>query len=780
MYGYRVLARSFVYIYILILLSPGAYAQEIPGRIANTGLTGVSSMQAPQNMFDGTRDILFGKSANGPYTLSWKPVDRNSESITINNHRVERNVDYQIDYASGVLTFTKPVPNGAVIEVEYKYDPKKATRNVSAVSLPLTLDLLRKQNNSLQFTALYKQAGADPKQTSDLMILGLTGNTKLESGEIKSMFLFTPDAPGQDAADASFIDRAAVQLGGSTDIGGLSLTTSYSRIGEHFTGAKEYKEYKLKPGAEIMDLGAVYSISESLKLNASTKRTEELAGAKEGEVTTTNTYAVAFNDKDAPKLNVSRTEMAKERPDADGTKTTTDSVKLEHQLSAKLSASATHENVLTETGSDESRTTTNELKVSAKPSDTVTVDTKLTQKDSTEIGSQINANMDVNVRQSPSSAPYKSIAGVDIDKDPSKVLNVKAGVTSLNHDEGGKDTGEMVSVSARPTTALRVDVSAARRNTEENGSDATESMKLTAKPSARFSLEMDIAHRDSEVEGSEFGHAIKVASKPLSYLDVKMDWSDRESEIRGNEQVGNLQLQANPHKMVTLSAAFGLRGTDDTQNLTKETRLTLKPFDHTTIAGGYRELESDGMIVSKVTDVSAATKPSKFIEVSAGYKQRETIGQEDLNSVNVGVVLDSGGLVKLTGDYSVNPEDKQGVVLRENSRKVGLLTDFGKLKVKGGFAMKDNYLVGKRSEVTEVGVDYRLSAHSSVTTSYKLDEYREASLLTTNVYGIGYKHQVGSDFNLYLGGTLTTYEQDRMYLEGKTEYEAQASLGLRF
>jgi len=94
--------------------------------------------------------------------------------------------------------------------------------------------------------------------------------------------------------------------------------------------------------------------------------------------------------------------------------------------------------------------------------------------------------------------------------------------------------------------------------------------------------------------------------------------------------------------------------------------------------------------------------------------------------------------------------------------------------------MKDNYLAGKRSEVTEVGMDYQLSSYAQLTTSYKLDEYREQSVLSTNVYALGYKHRVGSDFSLYLGGSMTTYEENRMFMEGKTEYEAQANLGLRF
>ncbi len=758
MIKYRALARILVYIYILAIISSGASAQELPGRVANTGITGASSMTTAQSMFDGTEDVLFGKNAKGPYTLSWKPIDRNSESVTINNHRVERNADYQIDYNSGVLAFTSPVPSGAVIRIGYQFDPKKATKNVSAINMPLSLDLLKRDSGSLKFNALYRQAGADPKQPTDMMLLGLSGDTTIKGGQLSSMFMFTPDTKNQEGVDASFIDRAAMQLGGTTDVGALNLTTSYSRVGEYFAGAKEYK---LKPGLEVMDLGASYKPSDILNLTASTKRTEELAGAKEGEVTTTNTYAVAYTDGKAPKLNVSRTEVEKDRPDADALKTTTDTVKLDHQLSANVSASALHENVTSEVGDEESRVTTNQLSVNAKVSENTNVNTNVTQKDSTAAGNE-------------------TLAKVNIDMDPSAKLTIKAAVTSLNTDAKGKDLGETIKVIAKPSDILNIEVNAAHRETDESGRDATESMKLTAKPSGKLSVELNVGHRDSEADGSELGHSLKVVSSPLSYLNLTVDWAARESEIRGDEQVGKFWMQATPSKMLSVTAAIGMHGTDAARNVTREARLKLDPFSHTSISGGYSEVETDGAVVAKVTDVSASTNPSKFVKFDGAYKQREQIGQDDLNSVKVGVVLDSGGLFKLTGDYINNPEDKKGVVQRENNRKIGLLTDFGRLKVRGGFTMKDNYLAGKRSEVTEVGMDYQLSSYAQLTTSYKLDEYREQSVLSTNVYALGYKHRVGSDFSLYLGGSMTTYEENRMFMEGKTEYEAQANLGLRF
>ncbi len=115
-----------------------------------------------------------------------------------------------------------------------------------------------------------------------------------------------------------------------------------------------------------------------------------------------------------------------------------------------------------------------------------------------------------------------------------------------------------------------------------------------------------------------------------------------------------------------------------------------------------------------------------------------------------------------------------------NNQRIGLVSDLGRLKLRGGLTFKDDYLLDKQSEVTEVALDYRLSSHSLLTTSYKLDEYREQAALETSIYSLGYTHRMGSDFHLYLGGSMTTYEKDRALLEDQTEYEAEASLGIRF
>ncbi|MDI6829394.1 MAG: hypothetical protein QME62_13005, partial [Armatimonadota bacterium] len=68
----------------------------------------------------------------------------------------------------------------------------------------------------------------------------------------------------------------------------------------------------------------------------------------------------------------------------------------------------------------------------------------------------------------------------------------------------------------------------------------------------------------------------------------------------------------------------------------------------------------------------------------------------------------------------------------------------------------------------------------TISTGYKLDEYIGQGMLGASSYFLGYTRRVGSDFNLYLGGKLTTYEGDAALIENRVEYGAEAKLGIKF
>lgn len=651
MKGARLIARVFATIFIMSLLSSGAFAQALPGRIATApppsslAVSGMSSV-------GGTSDLLFGKGTTGPYTLSWKPIDKFSDFITIDGRSVQRDLDYDINYASGAITFKEPVSSDSAIRIGYSYDPSKAVQNAAPMSMPLKIDLLKKENVGLQFNALYKQSAQGGTSNPGMMVYGLTGNTKLKAGELNSMFLFSPDQSGQD--DSSFGDRAAMSFGGTTKMNKLQLSTSYMRVGQQFAGAKDYN---LKQGVETMNATATFTASPTLSISSSTNRTESLAGDKPNAVVT------------------------------------------------------------------------NQIAVNANPNNSLALQSNLTQKDSETDGKETDINL--NVQAAPTSG-----------------LSVNAAISRVAAEKTGQANTESVNVTANPNQKLSVEMNVAHRDTDATGEELTHTVKVVSAPTSNVHLEVGLSGQNLDRPGDESAHVAKLSTTALKNTTVQVNWSQKDSELLGPENIGGVHVET-------------------------------APFNNTKLGGGYTEIEKNG-VVSRITDMSAATKPVSFLEFSGVYKQREQIGQDDLDSLNVALLLDTGNLLKFTGAYTTNPEDSTGIVQRANSQSVGLRSDLGRLKLKGLVTQRDEYLAGKRSQLTEIGVDYRLSAHSQLTTSYSLNEQEETSALETSVYTLGYTHKIASRLHIYLGGKMTTYERDQMALRDMEELQAEARIGLKF
>jgi len=89
------------------------------GRVGISFLTQGAAQR--QSSYDGVkrREEFLGANTVGPFQLSQRPIVEGSESVTVNGVLQERNRDYIINYISGLITFVRPVPVGAIIAVEY-------------------------------------------------------------------------------------------------------------------------------------------------------------------------------------------------------------------------------------------------------------------------------------------------------------------------------------------------------------------------------------------------------------------------------------------------------------------------------------------------------------------------------------------------------------------------------------------------------------------------------------------------------------------------------------
>jgi len=745
---------------MLSVLAFAVEAQELPGRIACADSDAAHAFQAVGASVSPTDayDLIFGTNTRGPYALFWKPINQFSERVLVDKRLMLRALDYDIDYASGLIAFAEPISSRSIVRVDYSYDPAAAVQNRKALRIPLTLDLVKKENAGVQFLGLYGQADLGAQSGSDFAVYGLASATSSKAGGLSSMLLYSPEMAGRQGWDkGSFGDRSALQLGGSAKNDAFQLSASYLHVGEEFIGAQDYK---LQRGLDSLDFAAALNLSSASSLSSSVKRSAVSFGEKKGEVDSATTHSLVFAPENGPKLTVSRTETEKEQPGIADRTVTTNKVQLEREAGSNLSAVASREAVTTITGGSESRSNTDQIAVDFQPARDVSLRSKFTEKDSAGGGRESNF-------------------GLGVDAALSSSLTVSAAMSRLDSDLAGKTDTESISLAANPSQLLNLQMSIARTDAAATGDELVHSVKLVSALRPDTRLEFGMAGRNVERPEDEATHMVKLSTTALKSMEIQVDWTGGESEVRGPEEFCGIRVETSPIQSVKLSGAFGQKETPAAREINREARVEVSPFEHTKLGGGVKEMKSNGAVVSRVTDVSASTKPVGFLELSGAYRLRKFLEEDDLDSLNLALALDAGSLMRLTGAYTSNPEDKYGAVQRLNSQSIGLRSDLGRLRLKSAFTRRDEYLAGKRSEGIELGLDYRLSSDSLLTTSYSAREYREASALATEIYALGYTHRIGSRLDLYLGGKMMR-ENDQAALGDETEYQAEARLGIKF
>ena len=202
--------------------------------LASANLAGPTTLNARSDLERGsTTDIISGNNSPGPYMLAWNSIRPNNDSVVVDGRPAMRGVDYNIDYAKGIIAFSSALKASSLARVDYGLDPKSSTRNNGSLAVPLSLSIFANDSSSLQMTALYKQNG---NANSGSSVLGLQGNTQLGSAtKLTSAVYFGQGQTGYDLGQ-----RTAANLGLATKIGSMAFTGSYIAAGQGFTGAKDY------------------------------------------------------------------------------------------------------------------------------------------------------------------------------------------------------------------------------------------------------------------------------------------------------------------------------------------------------------------------------------------------------------------------------------------------------------------------------------------------------------------------------------------------------------
>ncbi len=115
----------------LLGLALSASAQENAAPLLDlNGVVKSSTPAASQTVGQSTSDILPGNGTRGGYMTRYAPVIPYSESVYVDGKRLQRDVDYWIDYASGHIALALPVSRVSTVQIYYRYDPQGKRESV--------------------------------------------------------------------------------------------------------------------------------------------------------------------------------------------------------------------------------------------------------------------------------------------------------------------------------------------------------------------------------------------------------------------------------------------------------------------------------------------------------------------------------------------------------------------------------------------------------------------------------------------------------------------------
>ena len=248
-----------------------SFAGTSAGAQQAVSISGAAPRDTPSTFLQtiSVSDVFMGRNTVGPYLLTWKKIEGGTESVSRGARRLARDVDYKLDPATGILTFTAPLRAREIARVDYRYDPKTAAANNGSILPPVQLNLFDLANGAVTFNALLKpgQEASGQKGAGSQMLLAMGGSAKLSTGStLTSKILF-------DAMGGNVLERSGVQLKEETTARYGKITAGFTRAGAGFKGPEDSG---IAVGKQILDLNAALNPIHGITASASFQQTTEL------------------------------------------------------------------------------------------------------------------------------------------------------------------------------------------------------------------------------------------------------------------------------------------------------------------------------------------------------------------------------------------------------------------------------------------------------------------------------------------------------------------------
>jgi hypothetical protein len=452
--------------FLALCLSVSALAQQasVIGKPAGEGL-----VSPARELGDGPRsftDIFLGRNVVGPYLLSWKGIEPESETISRGAKRLVRGVDYQLDLKTGALTFSSPLKMREIARVDYRITPGKAIANASAPPLPIQFGLFQRGGSALTFNALYRpdtvapldsKSGGTGAIRSGLMLLGFNGNFQMgRDSSLAGQLLL-------DGSGGNLFERSAVQFREQSKYRYGQFTASYTRAGAEF---KASQETGINAGREIIEASGSLNAVRGIQATASFMQTTDLPIEGKGQVVTVLGMRVNGRLGAATRVQYSRTETETTVPDGFASTRWLNRFQLDQAVNRATLATALFESNVLQTEDSHTILQTSSLSVRSQVSDRVSVSgsyqNRLSASGAEDTASlRLEATPTQTLRISAQSADRYTLKGTRrtrgalLEYTPFPLLSVSSGL-EYRADSGNEDITRSFFASARPLPTLEV------------------------------------------------------------------------------------------------------------------------------------------------------------------------------------------------------------------------------------------------------------------------------------------------------------------------------------
>ena len=297
-------------------------------------------------------------------------------------------------------------------------------------------------------------------------------------------------------------------------------------------------------------------------------------------------------------------------------------------------------------------------------------------------------------------------------------------------------------------------------------------------PAKFFNVNGAISSTESRAKGvngkSNFSMCLKSGVAEVSATMTGTTVNDKQQYQRV------VNLISSPFTFAKLTAQFQQNGVNQNDDVTKFAVIELAPLARTKLSTGLRCVEKGNSVLT-IYDYGAESSLWNLFTFKGSLRNRQLQDGVAPDSKNVMVALRPTTGFAITGEYNENPEDaKTGVVQPVNTTGVGVDMKLGSVGVSSNYTSKEEYQVNRMSDECKLGFEVPAFGGGKLTTDVKVSRLLSTSDTMTRTYSLGFKRDLGSDFNLVFSGFYSQSLQDNELVDDKTETGVQATLGMKW